>query len=98
MTPRRHVTCECDPIWEEGLCRCEQVQMSSYEVREGLNPTTAVLLSGKCGHRTPRGRRPCGDRAETGTVHRQAVRHQGLPATTTSWSRHVGGSEALPAP
>lgn len=23
-------TCECDLIWKEGLCRCNQVKMKSY--------------------------------------------------------------------
>lgn len=30
--------CECDSVWRQGLCRCNQVKMRSYWSRVGTKP------------------------------------------------------------
>lgn len=35
-------TCECDLIWNKGLCRCNQVKDFCMRVVWALNPTASV--------------------------------------------------------
>ena len=36
--------CECDLIWKKDLCRCNQIEMTSYWIRVSPNPMIAVPI------------------------------------------------------
>lgn len=78
-SPKRYIqvltlgVCECNLVWKQGLCRCNQVQMGLYCNRVSPSPITGVLIrSEKFGHRLewciykPRDTRDCQQLSEAG--------------------------------
>ena len=78
-------TCECDLIWKQGLCRCNQVKMrSGAGCRVTLNP---VWLTSLWEGTQTRGQWLCGSR---GRDHSAAVRSQGTPRKAGEHQRLEG--------
>lgn len=93
--PRRNTealtpgVCECDLIWKQGVCRCNQVTMRSLRwvlIQLG----ECVYKKGKLGHRHTE-RRPC---ADGGRDWSNASSRQGVPKIASSHQR-LGGSPSM---
>ena len=54
-------TSECDFIWKQGLCWCNQVKMRSYCIRRPCSKMGILIRRGISGHRDT-GKKPCEDR------------------------------------
>lgn len=85
-SPKRHVQgltptiSECDLVWKQDRCRCNEVRIRSCRVRAGPDPG---------GDATSRS-------AETGVMCLPAKGHQALSAATRSWDRGTGFSLRTP--
>lgn len=71
--------CECDLIWKQGLCRCNQVKLRSYWIRVGPNPVTDSSKKREIWAQGHRRGAPCDDRGRCSCKPKNA---KGLPATT----------------